>query len=270
MKILRTNRDLKEATNKIKNLGFVPTMGSIHNGHISLIKESKLKCNKTLVSIYVNPKQFNNKKDFSTYPRNIIKDLKILKRHKVNFVFTPTTREIFKEKRVKKIVLPNNQKILCAKFRKGHFEGVLDVMDRFIKLINPKYTFMGEKDFQQLFLVKKFLNKKYKNKIYSCKTVRDKNFLAFSSRNYLLSNNEINKARQISKYLIKLKSSLKKNDQTHNNILIKKKELKKKFNIKIDYLEIRNEKNLTTLIKNKKIRLFVAYYVNKVRLIDNF
>ena len=270
MKILRTNRDLKEAINKIKNLGFVPTMGLIHNGHISLIKESKLKCNKTLVSIYVNPKQFNNKKDFSTYPRNITKDLKILKKHKVNFVFIPSTKEIFKEKRIKKIVLPNNQKILCAKFRKGHFEGVLGIMDRFIKLINPKYTFMGEKDFQQLFLVNKFIGKKYKNKIYPCRTVRDKNFLALSSRNYLLSKNELNKAGQIAKYLFKLKSSLKKISQTHDNILIKKKELQKKFNIKIDYLEVRNEKNLTALTKNKKIKLFVAYYINKVRLIDNF
>jgi len=270
MKILRTKHDLKEAINKIRNLGFVPTMGSLHNGHIYLIKKSKLKCNKTLVSIYVNPKQFNNNKDFSKYPRNINRDLNILKKLKVNFVFVPSTKEIFKEKRIKKIVLPNTDKILCAKFRKGHFEGVLDIMDRFIKLINPKYTFMGEKDFQQFFLVKKFINKKYKNKILSCKTVRDKYFLAFSSRNSLLSKNEITKARQISKYLIKLKSSLKKNNQTHNDILIKKKELKKKFNIKIDYLEIRNEKNLTTFIKNKKIRLFVAYYVNKVRLIDNF
>ena len=270
MKILRTNDNLNEAINKIKNLGFVPTMGSMHNGHISLIKKSKLKCNKTLVSIYVNPKQFNKKKDFSNYPRNINRDLKILKKHKVNFVFIPSTKEIFKEKRIKKIILPNNQKILCAKFRKGHFEGVLDIMDRFIKLINPKYTFMGEKDFQQLFLVKKLINKKYKNKIYSCKTVRDKNFLALSSRNYLLSKNELKKAGQMSKYLFKLKSYLKKKNQTNNNILTKKKELQKKFNIKIDYLEVRNEKNLTTLTKNKKIRLFVAYYVNKVRLIDNF
>jgi len=270
MKILRTKHDLKEAINKIKNLGFVPTMGSIHNGHISLIKKSKLKCNKTLVSIYVNPKQFNNKKDFSKYPRNIKRDLKILKKNKVNFVFIPSAKEIFKEKRIKKIILPNNQKILCAKFRKGHFEGVLDIMDRFIKLINPKYTFMGEKDFQQLFLVNKFIGKKYKNKIYPCRTVRDKNFLALSSRNYLLSKNELNKAGQIAKYLFKLKSSLKKISQTHNNILIKKKELQKKFNIKIDYLEVRNEKNLTALTKNKKIKLFVAYYINKVRLIDNF
>jgi len=270
MKNLRTKHDLKEAIKKIKNLGFVPTMGSIHDGHISLIKKSKRVCNKTLVSIYVNPKQFNSKKDFSKYPRNIAKDLKILKKLKVNFVFTPSTKEIFKEKKIKKIILPNNQKILCARFRKGHFEGVLDVMDRFIKLINPNYTFMGEKDFQQLFLVNKFIGKKYKNKIYSCKTVRDKNFLALSSRNFLLSKNEFNKAGLIAKYLSKLKSSLKKNNEDHNDILIKKKELQKKFNIKIDYLEVRNEKNLTSLIKNKKIRLFVAYYINKVRLIDNF
>jgi len=270
MKILRSKHDLKEAISEINNLGFVPTMGSIHNGHISLIKKSKHKCNKTLVSIYVNPKQFNNRKDFISYPKNITRDLNILKKLKVNFVFIPSTKEIFEEKRMKKIVLPKKYKILCAKFRKGHFEGVLDIMDRFIKLINPKYTFMGEKDFQQLFLVNKFICKKYKNKIFSCKTVRDKKFLPLSSRNFLLSKKQINKARQIAKYLSKLKSSLKKNNQIHNCVLIKKKEIQKKFNIKMDYLEIRNEKNLNTLIKNKKIRLFVAYYINKVRLIDNF
>ena len=92
-------------------------MGSIQDGHISLIKKSKHKCDKTLVSIYVNPKQFNNKKDFANYPRNRINDLNILKKLNVNFVFMPSTKEIFSEKRVKKILLPKNQKILCAKFR---------------------------------------------------------------------------------------------------------------------------------------------------------
>ena len=270
MKILRTKNDLKEATNKIKNLGFVPTMGSLHNGHISLIKKSKLICNRTLVSIYVNPKQFNSKKDFSKYPKNITKDLNILKKLRIDFVFTPSTKEIYKEKRIKKIVLPNKYKILCAKSRKGHFEGVLDIMDRFIKLINPKYTFMGEKDFQQLFLVNKFIGKKYKNKIFPCKTVRDKNFLALSSRNSLLSRNQLTKAGQIAKCLLNFKSSLKINNQLYNYLLIKKKELQKKFNVKIDYLEVRNEKNLTALTKKKKNRLFIAYYINKVRLIDNF
>ena len=270
MKILRSKNDLKEAICQIKNLGFVPTMGSIHNGHISLIKKSKHKCSKTLVSIYVNPKQFNSKKDFSKYPKNITRDLNILKKLKINFVFIPSTKEIYKEKRIKKIVLPNKYKILCAKSRKGHFEGVLDIMDRFIKLINPKYTFMGEKDFQQLFLVNKFIVKKYKNKIFPCKTVRDKNFLALSSRNSLLSRNQLNKAGQIAKCLFNFKSSLKINNQLYNYLLIKKKELQKKFNVKIDYLEVRNEKNLTTLTKNKKIKLFLAYYINNVRLIDNF
>jgi len=227
MKILRTKHDLKEAINKIENLGFVPTMGSLHNGHVSLIKKSKFKCNKTLVSIYVNPKQFNKKKDFSSYPRNIERDLKILKKLKVNFVFIPTTKEIFKEKKIKKIVLPKKDKVLCAKFRKGHFEGVLDIMDRFIKLINPKYTFMGEKDFQQLFLINKFIGKKYKNKIFPCKTIRDKNFLALSSRNSLLTKNQLNKAGLIAKYLSKLKSTLKKNNQIHKKVLIKKKNCKK-------------------------------------------
>ena len=143
-------------------------------------------------------------------------------------------------------------------------------MDRFIKLINPKYTFMGEKDFQQLFLVNKFIGKKYKNKIFPCKTVRDKNFLALSSRNSLLSKNQLTKAGQIAKYLFDFKSSLKINNQLYNCLLIKKKELQKKFNIKIDYLEVKDEKNLTTSNKKKKNRLFFAYYINKVRLIDNF
>ena len=270
MKILRTKNDLKEAVNKVKDLGFVPTMGSIHNGHLSLIKKSKVKCSKTLVSIYVNPKQFNHKKDFKNYPRNITRDLNILNKHKVNFVFIPSTKEIFKEKRLKKIVLPEKYRILCAKFRKGHFEGVLDIMERLIKLINPKYTFMGEKDFQQLFLVNKFVGKKYNNKIFSCKTIRDKNHLALSSRNFLLTKKQLKKARKIAKYLFKLKSHLKKNNQIRNYILNKKKELKIKFNIKIDYLEIRNKNNLSTSFKNKNFKLFVAYYINKVRLIDNF
>ena len=270
MKILRTKDDLKEAISKVKNLGFVPTMGSFHDGHISLIKKSKNKCYKTLVSIYVNPRQFDKKKDFDNYPRNLNRDLNILKKLKVNFVFLPSANEIFKEKIKKKIILKNEQNILCAKFRKGHFEGVLDIMDRLIKLINPRYTFMGEKDFQQLFLVKKFIGEKYKKNIFPCKTVRNKNLLALSSRNSLLTKQQLNKAGLIAKYLYKLKLSLKKNNKIHNYLLIKKKELQKKFNIKIDYLEIRNEKNLTTTYKNTKIRLFVAYYINKIRLIDNF
>ena len=139
MKVLKNISVLKKAINNISSLGFVPTMGGLHNGHISLIKESKKKCKKTIVSIYINPKQFNNKKDFSNYPRNLNKDLNLLKKINPDYVFLPTTKEMYKNNNKKKIILMKSEKILCAKMRKGHFEGVLNIMERFIKLIKPKY-----------------------------------------------------------------------------------------------------------------------------------
>jgi len=150
MKLIRKNSDLNKAISNTKELGFVPTMGSLHKGHEFLIKISKRKCKKTLVSIFVNPTQFNDKNDYQNYPRDLSKDLKILKRLKVDFVYLPTVNQIYKEKRLSKINLKKSQKILCAKFRKRHFEGVLDIMERFIKLIKPKYIFMGKKDYLEL------------------------------------------------------------------------------------------------------------------------
>ena len=223
-----------------------------------------------LVSIYINPKQFNSSKDFANYPKNFKKDLAILKKLNVNFVFIPNTSEIYREKRNQKIVLNKDHKILCAKFRKGHFEGVIDIMDRFIKLIKPKYIFMGKKDFQQLFIIKKYIKDKYKAKIYICKTVRDKNSIALSTRNSLLSKNDIKIASLVVKKLKKLKRIIDKNDKKKHYIVLTKKYLKKKYKIKIDYLEARNQHNLKTFTKNNKFLLFIAYYINKVRLIDNF
>jgi len=173
MKILLNNNDLNEALENVSNLGFVPTMGSLHKGHISLIKQSKKKCNKTIVSIFVNPKQFNNKNDFKKYPRNRKKDLSILKRLKVNYVYLPSVKEIYKVKRSSKITISKKDKILCAKYRKGHFEGVIDVMERLIEYIKPQKIFMGEKDFQQLYLLKKYL-RKHSSKIIECRTIREK------------------------------------------------------------------------------------------------
>ena len=158
MKILLNKIDLNEALFGMSNLGFVPTMGSLHQGHISLIKNSKKQCKKTIVSIFVNPTQFNNKKDYTKYPKNRKKDLSILKKLKVDFVFLPNINDIYNFKR--KIKIPKKDKLLCAKYRKGHFEGVIDVMDRFTKMIKPKKIFMGEKDFQQLYLVRNYLKKK--------------------------------------------------------------------------------------------------------------
>ena len=165
MKILLRNSDLNEALSGFSNIGFVPTMGSLHKGHISLIKNSLNYCNKTVVSIFINPTQFNNKIDYKKYPRNLKKDLKILKKLKVNFVYTPIKNEVYSSKNKIKIHLSKKDKILCAKYRKGHFEGVIDVMCRLTNIVKPSKIFMGEKDFQQLYLVKKKLEKKYKTKV---------------------------------------------------------------------------------------------------------
>ena len=271
MKILLNIVDLNKATNKINNLGFVPTMGALHKGHISLIKESQKKCNKTLVSIFINPTQFNSKRDYSCYPKNLKKDLIILKKMNVNFVFTPSVKDIYGYKRSKKITLKKVDKILCAKFRKGHFEGVLDVMDRLIKLIKPKKIFMGEKDFQQTHLIKKFIKDRYNSEIICCPTIRDKNMIALSSRNSLLNKHNLKKISKISKDLLNYKKIIPYNSKNLLKILSnKKKQLQKNFNIKIEYLELRNSINLKQTNYYKKSRLFFAYYINKVRLIDNF
>ena len=159
MKILLNNNDLNEAIDNISNLGFVPTMGGLHKGHISLIKESKKQCSKTLVSIFVNPTQFNNKKDFNRYPRNIKNDLSILKKLKVNYVYIPKKKDIYSWKRSKKIRINENKKILCAKYRKGHFEGVIDVMDRLTNLIKPKKFLWVKKIFNSYFWSKIMLKR---------------------------------------------------------------------------------------------------------------
>ena len=153
MKLIREISDLNKAINKEKELGFVPTMGSLHKGHESLISVSKKKCRKTMVSIFVNPTQFNNKEDYKTYPKSLTKDLKVLKRLKVDYTYLPTVSQIYKKVETPKISLKKSEIILCAKFRKGHFEGVLDILNRFVKIISPKIIFMGEKDYQQFFLV---------------------------------------------------------------------------------------------------------------------
>ena len=270
MKLIRNIKNLKKAIVNISNLGFVPTMGGLHEGHLSLIKKSIRRCKKTLVSIYVNPKQFNNKKDFSNYPRNIDKDLLVLKKQKIDFVFIPKTKEIYKRKTLNKIKIHNKKKVLCGKFRKGHFEGVIDVIDRFLNLINPNYMFLGEKDFQQLFLIKKYVINKFKVKVASCKTIRNKNYVAISSRNFLLSKKNLNAAGQIAKKLKSFKNKVKNNSIFKKKIDDIKIKLIKNYKIKLDYLELRNEKDLSIFKENNKFRLFVAYYINKVRLIDNF
>ena len=270
MKILLNKTSLTKSLRHFSDIGFVPTMGSIHKGHLSLISKSNQICDKTVVSIFVNPKQFNNKKDFKTYPKNIKKDLKILNQiKKVDFVYIPKFKDIFTNSKKPKIKLNKNDKILCAKFREGHFEGVLDVMDRLTNIVKPKKIFMGNKDFQQLFLVKKYLKKRYNTDVNGCKTIREKNKVALSSRNYLLSRNNIILASKIIKKLINVKKNIKLKKNKNKYLLTVKDDFQKQFKIKIEYLEFRdmNTLKLSNIVSRSK--LFVAYYLNGVRLIDN-
>jgi len=270
MKLIKLKTDLIKAIEFDKRLGFVPTMGSLHEGHKALIKTSQKNCKKTLVSIFVNPTQFNNKKDYKIYPKNLKKDLSYLKKLNVDYVYLPTIKQIYWKKN-DKIRLNKSQNILCAKFRKGHFEGVLDVLNRFVELIFPQKIFMGEKDFQQFFLVKNYIENNYNTKVYMCKTIRAKNKLALSSRNSLLNKKSFIKTGMITKKLLRLKNEINRNRKNYKKLTLNlKKELSKNFDIKIEYLECRNTQNLSTNILNKPFKLFIAYYINNVRLIDNF
>ena len=269
MKIFKSINKLNNEVNFKANIGFVPTMGSLHKGHISLIKSSKNKCKKTLVSIFVNPSQFNKKKDYYNYPRNLSKDIKILKKLKVDYLLLPKFNEIYKSKKNMKIKLSNKDKILCAKYRPGHFEGVLAVINQFLINIKAKFMFLGEKDFQQIHLIKKFINKRYNIKIISCKTIRENNLLAFSSRNKLLTRENINKALFISSLVKNFYLSLKKNFNNKKKISNTIKSIEK-IGVKIEYFELRNKQNLSIKFNKNNFKIFIAYYINKVRLIDNF
>ena len=271
MKILLNNRTLHKTLRPFDDIGFVPTMGGIHEGHISLIKKSIKHCKKTIVSIFVNPKQFNNKNDLKSYPSNINNDLKILKKiHKIDFVYVPKFKDIYKNKEKRKIKINKNDKILCAKFRKGHFEGVLDVMNKLTSLNKPKKIFMGKKDYQQLFLVKNFIEKKYSTKIIGCKTIRNKNKLALSSRNFLLGKNDLKEAENISKKFLNLKKEVKKHKNINKFLRQSKRKFEKILKIKIEYLENRNIKTLKISNKYLGSKIFLSYYFKGIRLIDNF
>ena len=269
MIIFKSINKLNQNLKITKNLGFVPTMGSLHKGHMKLIKKSNMKCKKTLVSIFVNPNQFNNRNDFKNYPRNLKNDINILKKNKVDYLLIPKIKDVYGVSKKKKFRLYKKDKILCAKFRPGHFEGVLSVIFQFLTKIKIDKLFLGEKDYQQLYLIKSYLNKKFKTKIIGCKTIRYKNTYAYSSRNKLLKDDDYRNLIKVSKILKNYHLSIKKNFKN----TIKLKNIKKtiqSLGVKIEYLEVRNKNSLQKNISSKNFKIFIAFYINNVRLIDNF
>ena len=190
MKIISNKYKLIKFIQNEKNLGFVPTMGAIHIGHISLIKKCISQCNKTIVSIYVNKPQFNNKYDYVKYPKVLKKDVSLLRRNKVDLLFLPKSNQIYPHGSNKKIRIHPFSKKLCGKFRPNHFKAVADVVERLVNIIKPDKIYFGKKDIQQLTIIKDYLRKqKIKTKIIGCKTIREKNGIAYSSRNFFLSAN---------------------------------------------------------------------------------
>ena len=268
MKIILNKYDLIKFINKEKNLGFVPTMGAIHLGHISLIKKSISQCDKTVVSIFINKPQFNKKSDYKNYPRVVNKDISILKKLKVDCLFIPKENDIYEDGLNKKIQISNFKNKLCGKFRPGHFEAVVDVVDKFIKIIKPKNIYFGEKDMQQLKIIEHFIKKnKIKTKVIGCRTIREKNGIAYSSRNFLLTKKQKTIASKIYKFLQNKKTNLIGNKK----ILLKtKKNISRLGANKIDYLEVIDINKLIKQTRKKaKYRIFISYYLGRVRLIDN-
>ena len=143
MIIFKSINTLNKEVNFKANIGFVPTMGALHKGHISLIKSSKKICKKTLVSIFINPSQFNKAHDFKKYPKNLKKDIAILKKLKVDYLLAPKVKEIYRNKKNSKIKLKKKDKIMCALYRPGHFEGVLAVINQFLINLKVRYIFLG-------------------------------------------------------------------------------------------------------------------------------
>ena len=275
MKVIERINDLKIIDRK-RPIALIPTMGNLHEGHLSLVKQSiELQLN-PLVTIYVNPLQFGPNEDFEKYPRTINQDKKNLEKYKCAYLYLPEKTELLEG--IKKLKAPYS-KFLCAKKRPGHFDGVITIVNRFLELIKPEYCFFGQKDFQQQLIIQNHL-KAYRlsTKLIVGETVRDENGLALSSRNNYLTQTEKKDASIIYKYLNEIADKLKKIHQDTFIDLSKStsiicKEYKNKFEEKgfdVDYLAIVNSKNLEKIRKDETdLLIAIAVHYRGVRLIDN-
>ena len=274
MEILENKKNLDVFLSNIREkshkIGLIPTMGSIHKGHLSLVEKSKNTSCFSLATIFINPTQFDDKKDFDQYPHNRDLDIARLKQVQCNALYFPQTEELYPNGIKSQKTIFDYRDILCDKFRPGHFDGVTTVVKSLFDIIKPDHAFFGEKDFQQLKLIQKIVEKsKSPILIHSCDSVRMLNGISFSSRykNFQSSQETAfdNAANKIMNSLLELKKKI--DVKILENL---KKELIKNNIKKIDYLEVRDEINLLPTVENQKARLFVAFYIDDIRIIDNF
>ena len=275
LKIIKDSITLKkEILNfKKRTIGLVPTLGGLHKGHIELIRLAKRKCDVVIVSIFLNPLQFNSSLDLKKYPNNFLADKKKIKKENIQILYAPSIKEIFPNKKIKRIKASKISRGLCGKYRKGHFDGVATVIKSLFNQVSPKFAFFGLKDFQQILVIKDLIKKyKLQIKIVTMPTVRHSNGLAYSSRNSQLSDKQKKVASFLFKTIKEISFEAKKNFNNLNYLkkIGKKKLIKYGFK-KIDYLEIYNENNLSNRnLKKNNLRVFVAAILGKTRLIDNY
>lgn len=275
MIIFKKQKELKKYLTKLNNslIGFVPTMGALHQGHISLIKRSKKSCNITICSIYVNPTQFNNTDDLLKYPRTMKDDIKILKENKCDILYCPEDNDLY-EVNEKCIEYRFNgiELYLEGKYRPGHFNGVATVVEKLLNIVNPQMVFFGEKDLQQLMIIKELVKQNnISTRVIGCPIIREKNGLAKSSRNQHLSKTDRESCGVIYKQLLLFNNLFKKTDlevlkkQIITNITRNKK-------IEIEYLELVNLDTFqieNDIKNNMNYACCIAVSISGVRLIDN-
>ncbi len=265
-------KELIAIVKKDKTIGFVPTMGALHDGHLSLVKMAKEKCDFVVVSIFVNPTQFDNPDDLANYPRDIDIDLKKLSAVGVDLLFMPNEREIYPEPDKRVFDFGNMGKVMEGIYRPGHFNGVAQVVDRLFKLVQPAVAFFGEKDFQQLAIVRMLVEKdNLPIKIISCPTVREHDGLAMSSRNQLLTSVQRSHAPVIYKTLLNAANKVDKMDVPSLKKWVKNTINEEKV-LETQYAEIVDARTLQPIKKWSDagaVQLCVAVFAKPVRLIDN-
>ena len=278
MKVVKTIREIKkiisEQTKQDLKLGLIPTMGALHEGHLSLIEKAKKNCDLIWVSIFVNPTQFNDINDFESYPRDYLGDILKIKAISSDInIFIPHTSMIYNEKvESDKFDFGLLNKVMEGKFRPGHFNGVATIVKKLFKIFNPNFVYFGEKDFQQTTIIKKIIKDYFpKINLIVCPTLRQNNGLALSSRNKLITEKSLKNCGVIFECLIFTKKNYLKISFSDLFEIVKEK-IQKFKNFELEYFEIRNEETMKSYEKHTKksrFRAFICVKVDGIRLIDN-
>jgi len=259
--------------NKNKTVGLVPTMGSLHKGHLSLIERALNENEQVIVTIFINPTQFQHPDEINKYPKNLDLDFQIIKTLSPKIIiYAPESKDLYKSSIASSLFnFGNIEKVMEGKIRPGHFQGVATIVEKLLNIFLPTRAYFGEKDFQQLQIIKSLVfQKDISTKIIGCPIVRESNGLALSSRNSMLSKQGRKKAFFIFQQLNRLKSLW--GEEKSGKII---KQIEKSFftnpHFKLDYIDIRFESSLLNAEKKsgKKTRAFIAAKLEKIRLIDN-